>query len=210
VTNLNVGVSAYTGLVSGGICGSSVVINIGVGALVELSGGNFIMNRSCVITGRGELTSTAGEHTLAQSIQAHITIAGGTLLWPLLNGVGATVTFLGGLLVKNTGQLVLQPWSTNIVVHKIVQFQDNCLVQYPVIGITAQPFVSDSDAPDKSPRGSLTALDSMVFLGGTLEGKADFIASNLMELDGEEKRIRNLAKLINNGLARSVSTSAYD
>ena len=42
----------------------------------------------------------------------------------------------------------------------------------------------------------------MVFLGGTLEGKADFIASKLMELDGADKHIRNLAKLINNGLAR--------
>ena len=201
-TKLTIGKSAFTELASGGLCGNGVVVDIGDKTLMQLSGGNFLMAKACTIQGLGELTSTAGEHTLAQSIQAHITIEGGTLLWPLENGIGATIRFLGGLLIKNTGSLQLQPWSTNIVVNKLVQFQDQCLVQFPVIGTAAQPYVSDSDAPDLSPRGTLTAVDSMVFLGGTLQGKADFIAENIMELDGGVKNIRNLAKLINRGLAR--------
>ena len=199
-TTLTVGENAYTGLASGGQCGNGVIIFIGSGTTVEMSGGNFLMSKTCTITGKGELLSTAGEHTLAQSIQAHITIQGGNLIWPLENGEHATITFYGGLLMSNTGALELQPWSTSILVYKTVQFQDQCLVTFPVIGISAQPFTSDSEAPDKSPRGSLTAVDSMVFLGGTLQGKADFIGSTLMTLDGGDKFIRNLAKLVNNGL----------
>ena len=62
----------------------------------------------------GELTSVAGEHTLASLIQAHITIKGGVLLWPMYNmenGIGGTSTFENGLLCRrpegwwNPGQL---------------------------------------------------------------------------------------------------------
>ena len=199
-TRLTIGMYSYTGLASGGECGNGVVIKIDSGTTVEMSGGNFLMSKSCTITGQGELLSTGGEHTLAQSIQAHITIQGGNLIWPLINGIGATIIFYGGLLISKTGSLELQPWSTNILVHSTVEFRDECNVRFPVIGTASQPFVSDSGAPDKSPRGSLTALDNMLFLGGTLQGKADFIGNTLMTLDGGDKYIRNLAKLVNNGL----------
>lgn len=160
------------------------------------------MAKECTIKGLGELTSVAGLHTLAQSIEAHITIEGGILLWPQQNGIGATITFMNGLLLKNSGELHLEPQSTTIIVNKVVEFRDNCRVQFPVIGITAQPFLSEVDAPDKSPRGKLLAQDSMLFLGGTLEGKADFIGAKIMEISGDNKYIKNLAKLINGGLAR--------
>lgn len=204
-TTLTIGNNSYTGLASGGQCGNGVIINIYFGTTLEMSGGNFLMSKSCTITGQGELLSTGGEHTLAQSIEAHITIQGGNLIWPLINGVGATIIFSGGLLISKTGSFELQPWSTNVLVYKTVEFRDQCNVQFPVIGTASQPFVSDSGAPDKSPRGSLTAVDNMLFIGGTLQGKADFVGNTLMTLDGGDKYIRNLAKLVNNGLMQWVS-----
>ena len=88
---------------------------------------------------------------------------------------------------------------------KEVKFQDDCLVQFPVIGTASQPYLSDDGAPDPSPRGALRAKDLMIYSGGTLEGKADFIGEVLMTLDGGVKNIRNLAKLVNRGLARWIS-----
>jgi hypothetical protein len=41
----------------------------------------------------------------------------------------------------------------------------------------------------------------MNFLGGTLRGKADFIAKGGLLLDGGEKRVGSLAKLLNYGQA---------
>ena len=201
-SRFNIDQNAYVGLASGGACGSSVIITIAGGTSVEMSGGNFLMAKSCTIKGSGELSSTAGQHTIAQSIEVHITIEGGALIWPMQNGVNATIAFQNGLLLKNEGQMILEPWSTTIIVNKVVEFRDNCRIQFPVIGITAQPFLSEVDAPDLSPRGKLVAVDYMKFLGGTLEGKADFIGANIMEISGNDKYIKNLAKLINGGLAR--------
>ena len=41
----------------------------------------------------------------------------------------------------------------------------------------------------------------MLWEGGTLRGKADFIAQNTLVMTGGVKRIRSLAKLVNNGTA---------
>ena len=80
--------------------------------------------------------------------------------------------------------------------------RDQCLLQFPMMGIAAQPSNSDRpDAPDATPRGTLNAVDSMYWAGGTLRGKADFIAQNTLVITGGEKRIRSLAKLVNNGTA---------
>ena len=204
--------NAYTEFMSGGACGGSVVLNIGENSRYELTGGNFLMSKTCQIQGKGELTSLAGEHTLASLIQAHITIKGGTLLWPLSNLAG-TITFDNGLLMSHTGKMRLEPWSTIVEVKGVVEFRDECTVEFPVIGTAAQPFLSD-DFPrvlDKSPRGALIAKDKMIFNGGTLQGKADFIGekNSIMELSEHVnengykgvKKIMNLAKLVNRGLA---------
>lgn len=202
---------AYTEFMSGGACGGSVVLNIGQNSRYELTGGNFLMSKTCQIQGDGELTSIAGEHTLASLIQAHITIKGGTLLWPLQNLEGGTITFDNGLLMSHTGKMRLEPWSTIVQVKGEVEFRDECTVEFPVIGTAAQPFLSD-DFPrylDTSPRGALKALDKMIFKGGTLQGKADFIGEQIMELSEHTnennytgvKKIMNLAKLVNRGLA---------
>ena len=203
--------NAYTEFMSGGACGGSVVLNIGPQSRYELTGGNFLMSKTCQIQGDGELTSLAGEHTLASLIQAHITIKGGTLLWPLSNLEGGTITFDNGLLMSHTGKMRLEPWSTIVEVRGEVEFRDDCTVEFPVIGTAAQPFLSD-DFPrelDTSPRGALRAKDKMIFKGGILQGKADFIGEQIMELSEHVnengykgvKKIMNLAKLINRGLA---------
>ena len=207
--------NAYTEFLSGGACGGSVVLNIGQASRYELTGGNFLMSKTCQIQGDGELTSVAGEHTLASLIQAHITIKGGVLLWPMYNmenGTGGTITFENGLLMSETGRMRLEPWSTIVEVKGEVEFRDNCEVQFPVIGTAAQPFLSDDfpRALDTSPRGALIAKNKMIFKGGVLQGKADFICEETMELrehyDAENrttgvKKIMNLAKLVNKGLA---------
>merc|ERR1711916_7072 len=132
-------------------------------------------------------------------------------LWPLSNLENGTITFDNGLLMSHTGRMRLEPWSTIVEVRGEVEFRDDCTVEFPVIGTWAQPFLSD-DFPrelDTSPRGAFRAKDKMIFKGGILQGKADFIGEQIMELSEHVnengykgvKKIMNLAKLINRGLA---------
>jgi hypothetical protein len=176
---------------SGGGCGNEVFIEISDLALLELSGGKFFMGSTCTITGTGELLATAGTHDLSFSINAHITIEGGVMRWPESRGDGQTLKFFGGLVISGDGQLLVEPWSTSIIVDKVVHFKDNCLLQFPMIGTAAQPSVYDTlDAPDLSPRGVLTSTNVMRWEGGTLRGKADFISSEFLFLSGGTKYIR--------------------
>ena len=201
-TKLKIGKNSNVSLASGGTCDMKVIINIDTGTNIFLTGGQFRMLTTCTIKGSGELTSVAGEHTLAQNINAHITIAGGTLIWPNEGGVNKTIYFHGGLLLEKTGSLQVRPWSTSIIVDKVVEFRDQCKIQFPVIGIAAQPSMSDRfDAPDDSPRGKLVAVKMLKFFGGTLTGKADFISRDKLYLGGQTKYIMSMAKLINYGLA---------
>lgn len=186
-----VGVGGYLNALSGGACGNNVVMQISDYAMIELSGGTFSLGATCTITGTGELLGTAGTHDLCFSINAHITIAGGIMRWPLSRGDKKTLRFYGGLLISSEGQLLVEPWETSIVVDKVVHFKDSCLLQFPMIGTAAQPSVYDTlDAPDKSPRGILTSTDTMQWDGGTLRGKADFVSTKVLYLGGGEKRIR--------------------
>jgi hypothetical protein len=201
-TTLEVQPSARLTAQSGGGCGNEVFIEISDSSVMELSGGKFFMGASCTITGTGELLATAGTHDLSFSINAHITIEGGVMRWPQDRGDGQTLQFFGGLVISGDGQLLVEPWSTTIIVEKVVHFKDNCLLQFPMIGATGQPSVYDTlDAPDLSPRGVLTATQVMRWEGGTLRGKADFISNEFLFLYGGIKKIRSLAKLINKGKA---------
>lgn len=201
-SRLLLGTGGYLNAQSGGGCGNNVFLDINNSAIVELSGGRFFMGATCTIKGSGELLTTAGTHDLSFSINAHITIAGGTMRWPASRGDASTLQFKGGLLIEAQGMLLVEPWETSIVVDKTVHFKDDCILQFPMIGTAAQPSVYDSlGAPDLSPRGTLTATHIMQWDGGTLRGKADFVASNILYLSGGEKRIRSLAKLLNRGHA---------
>lgn len=78
--------------------------------------------------------------------------------------------------------------------------QNRSVIQFPLLGIAAQSTPYDgSDFPDLSPRGSFIAVSNMRLLGGYLRGKADFIADYALYLDGDDKYIQSLAKLINKG-----------
>ncbi|KAJ1415652.1 hypothetical protein B484DRAFT_401409 [Ochromonadaceae sp. CCMP2298] len=128
-------------IASGGICGNDVIIDITSGTTLELSGGRMLMQATCTIQGEGELLVTAGSHDLSFSIDAHITINGGSMVWPESNGPEQTITFNGGLLIENTGEL-------------------QGLIQFPLIGIAAQASLFDEqDAPDPAPRGNLISTD---------------------------------------------------
>jgi hypothetical protein len=160
-------------------------------AVVELSGGRFFMGSTCTITGDGELLGVAGTHDLSFSINAHITISGGIMRWPLSRGDGLAIRFYGGLLIEQSGMLLIEPWETTIIVDKVVHFKDDCILQFPMIGTAAQASVYDSqEAPDDSPRGNFTSTGIMRWDGGTLRGKADFTAKVQLYLGGTEKRIR--------------------
>jgi hypothetical protein len=201
-STFELGVDGLVDLNAGGDCGNFVVMQVSDRAQVTLSGGNFGMQATCTITGSGELLVVNGTHNLCFSIDAHITISGGQMIWPQSRGAKSTLRFFGGLLIEGTGQLLVEPLETSIIVDKVVEFKDQCLVQFPMIGISAQPSLYDTvDAPDISPRGSLTATNIMRFGGGTLRGKADFNVGSVLYLEGEEKRIRSLAKLVNRGHA---------
>lgn len=194
--------NSYINLASGGICGNQVVMDISNATTMEFSGGNMLMRATCTISGQGELLVSAGEHDLGNSVNAHITIAGGYLMWPLSRGVGGEINFFGGLLMKNRGILQVQPFSTTINIHKEVQLRDDCMIQFPDIGTAAQPSTFDEpDAPDRSPHGNFIVNfpSVMKFAGGTLRGKAYFIASYQLFLYGGTKTILSLAKLINRG-----------
>lgn len=205
-SRLQLGVAGFLNLQSGGGCGNEVFLEIEELASVSLTGGSFFMGATCTITGNGELTSVAGTHDLSFSINAHITISGGTMRWPKSRGDASTLRFYGGLLIEHFGSLVVEPWETTIIVDNTVHFKDECLLQFPMIGTAAQPSVYDSlNAPDISPRGNLTATDIMQWDGGTLRGKADFVSNKVLYLSGGIKRIRSLAKLVNKGHAEWAS-----
>ena len=97
-------------LFDGGICGDDVVMNIGAHTLFALSGGSLHMQATCTIKGAGELYVTGGEHDLGLSIDAHITIHEGVMLWPRSRVDGITITFRGGLLIEHVGILRVEPW----------------------------------------------------------------------------------------------------
>jgi hypothetical protein len=201
-SQLIVNENAHFEFQSGGTCGNDVIIDISLGTDVELSGGRMYMKATCTIKGAGELLVSAGVHDLSFSIDAHITISGGAMVWPESRGPGSTITFNGGLLINQFGQLDIQPFSTTIIVKKQVHFKDNCNIQFPVTGSAAQPSNFDEgDAPDESPRGNLTATDVMTWEGGTLQGKADFNALGELYLIGGVKYMKALAKLVNFGHA---------
>lgn len=196
------GTGGLVELASGGICGNSVTVDMAFNTTLELSGGSFLMRYTCTIKGEGELLVSSGSHDLAYSIDAHITINGGTMVWPLTRGAGAVIKFNGGMLMKSTGRLEVQPYSTTIYIDRGVVLEDECIIQFPMIGIAAQAAPSDrQDAPDDSPRGVVNINGTMQWNGGTLRGKADFNALKELYLDGATKQIRSLAKLVNQGHA---------
>lgn len=183
--------NGYFNAQSGGGCGNQVFMEISDSAVIELSGGRFFMGSTCTITGNGELLGVAGTHDLSFSINAHITISGGIMRWPLSRGPGLAIRFYGGLLIEQSGMLLVEPSETTIIVDEEVHFKDDCILQFPMIGTAAQPSVYDSrEAPDDSPRGNFTSTGVMRWDGGTLRGKADFAASSVLYLGGAEKRIR--------------------
>ncbi len=187
-------------LISGGILGNDMIVDLSTQTKIQLNGGKLLMEAGCTIRGEGELQVTAGAHDMAFSVDAHITISGGSLVWPSSRGDGQTITFNGGLLIEGNGKLIVEPFSTKIIIFKMVYLKDQSLIQFPLIGIAAQASPFDrADAPDSSPRGNLTSTETMIWEGGTLTGKADFNALNEMYLDGEVKYIRSLAKLVNRG-----------
>merc|ERR1711988_1773254 len=73
------------------------------------------------------------------SIDAHITISGGYMIWPLSRGPSKTINFNGGLLIEGDGTLEIQPYSTKIIVYGDVIFRDQCLLQFPMMGIASSP-----------------------------------------------------------------------
>jgi len=164
------------------------------------------MRATCKVQGAGELLIAGGAHDMSFSIDSHITIAGGIMIWPLSRGPGSTITFNGGLEIRLKGRLQIEPYSTNIVVYGEVLFKDECVLQFPMIGTAAQATNSDRpDAPDTTPRGTLTAVDLMTWNGGMLRGKANFISEGTLFISGGLKQIRSMAKLVNKGYAEWLS-----
>jgi len=201
-TTVKVSTNGHVELASGGICGNDVVVTMASNTTLELSGGSFLMQYYCTIRGEGELIVSSGSHDLAYTIDAHITIRGGTMVWPLSRGTRGQIYFNGGMLIQSTGQLQVQPFSTTIYINKEVVLEDECLIQFPMIGIASQAASSDrQDAPDVSPRGVVNINGTMFWKGGTLRGKADFNALTQLYLSGASKQIRSLAKLVNKGHA---------
>ena len=201
-SRMRMGSQSYVEMASGGICGNDVVVDIASGTTYTFSGGQMSMRATCKIQGEGELLIAGGAHDMSFSIDAHITIAGGIMIWPFSRGPGLSITFNGGLLIEKKGRLQIEPYSTNIVVYGEVILKDECMLQFPMIGTAAQPTNSDKpDAPDPSPRGSVTAVNLLTWLGGTMRGKADFISEGTLTISGGLKQIRSMAKLVNKGLA---------
>ena len=199
-SSLTMGQNVELEMASGGICGNRVIMNIGGNTTLKLSGGQMKMRALCTIQGEGELLSTGGAHDLSFSVESHITIAGGSLIWPEANGNGKTITFRGGLDMQQEGKLIIEPFSTQILILDDVLLKDDCLIQFPLLGIGTQASTFDEqDAPDPTPRGILFATKTMTWEGGTLRGKADFVSEVELFLDVAEKKIESLAKLVNRG-----------
>lgn len=240
---------------AGGTCGSGAVIQIPSGSTLELTESvsknlpGFAMlsdkstGLSCKILGvsmgqgssevpaadnAGSLLITGGTHSSGLRIDTAVTISGGVLLWPLSAGDGQTLLFANGLTMTGVGRILVEPWSTVILVGKApgpdykpgvtncpkglkgdifncpvyvdVFLNENCEIRFPDIGTAAQPSMFDEpDAPDATPRGRFEVNGILNYNGGTLHGKADFTASLGIILSGSTKYLRSLAKLINNG-----------
>lgn len=199
-SRFNVNPAATVAFASGGTFGNDVVVTLGTGARLELSGGRMLMQATCTIQGAGDLQVTGGAHDLSFIIDAQITISGGRLTWPQSRGDGNKITFRGGLIIEQSGQLIVEPQSTVIQVESDVHFKDNCLIQFPVLGIAAQSTPFDGpDFPDTSPRCTLNATRILRWDGGTIAGKVDIISRSFLYLDGDTKYVASLAKLLNYG-----------
>jgi hypothetical protein len=98
-SKLNIGKAVLITLASGGICGNDVVIDIGPGTQLELSGGQMKMQSTCTVQGAGELLVSAGAHDLSFSVDAHITIYGGAMIWPTSRGSTYTCCCVAVLLL---------------------------------------------------------------------------------------------------------------
>lgn len=102
--------------------------------------------------------------------------------------------------MQQEGKLIIEPFSTQILILDDVLLKDDCLIQFPLLGIGTQASTFDEqDAPDPTPRGILFATKTMTWEGGTLRGKADFVSEVELFLDVAEKKIESLAKLVNRG-----------
>lgn len=186
---------------SGGICDVQAVVTVNLQATFVLDGGYFNMTNHCRIRGNGELLVTGGQHDMASTIEAHITISGGTMVWPKVRGDGSTLVMTGGLVMQSTGSMLVEPWSTVILIHGQTTLLDECEINFPTIGTAAEPGPYDKIyAPDDTPRGNFTIAGRMYWNGGTLHGKANFFCRELYLGQGT-KRIRSLAKLLNLGHA---------
>jgi hypothetical protein len=208
VGTLNVQAHAHINLASGGICDVLAVMTMGNESAIELSGGNMLMGSTCKIVGLGELLVSAGMHDLGDSIDAHITISGGYMIWPLNRGIGHTISFNGGLTIDNTGVLQVQPFSTSIGINnnKTVILRDQGIIQFPDIGTAAEPSLFDeTDAPDAFPSGHFTVQGVMYFHGGTLTGKAQYDVMTALYLRDDTKYISSLSILQSYGHAEWAS-----
>jgi hypothetical protein len=197
-STLAVGAQAQTNLASGGFCDVSASMSMGNHSTIQLSGGNMIMGSHCKITGSGELLVTAGMHDMGFQIDAHITISGGYMIWPLSRSAGGTVTFNGGLTIDNTGVLQVQPFSTSVSIlnNRSVILKDQGIIQFPDIGTASEPSLFDeSDAPDAFPSGVFRVEGIMYFEGGTLTGKATYNIKTALYLTGGTKYLSALSIL---------------
>jgi hypothetical protein len=194
--------SSSTIIGQGGICGDDAAINMETDAKLILTDGEFNMDRKCSIRGEGEMIVYGGRHDIAYIIDATIKIQSGMMIWPSSRGDRGVITFNGGLHLENHGVLQIQPFSTTMLINKEVLLKDNSTIRFPDIGIATQPSPSDRrDAPDNSPRGNFTVKGIMKFYGGTLSGKVDINVLKELDLDGDVKNIKSLAKLVNYGHA---------
>ena len=65
-----------------------------------------------------------------------------------------------------TGSLQVEPYATTMVIFKEVYLKDQSIIQFPLIGIAAQPTPYDVlDAPGTFPRGNMTSVDSFIWEG---------------------------------------------
>jgi hypothetical protein len=77
-------------------------------------------------------------------------------VWPTSRGNGQQVTVHGTLTMELAGELHVEPFSTVFLVSDPVVLSGDCLIQFPMIGTSAQPSIDDLvEAPDPSPRGNL-------------------------------------------------------
>ena len=204
-SRLTVSTDGRVNLAAGGKCSSQSTIFLLDKSYLELSGGQFNMDPSCILGGvEGTLMVSGGNHETASVLHANVVLEGGSLIWPLSREAGSSLTFGLSLRMAQDSSIKVEPLSTNIVVQGTATIGDNSVIQFPEVGTAEVPGPYDKiDAPDASPRGNITFSNILYWNGGTFLGKADFYCHQLY-LAGGEKRIRSLAKLINLGHAGFV------